>query len=81
VRLHSPGGAPVGPTFDLEADPHITYRPAVDYDAAGNPVFVGMRLDGGETGSDIWARRFLAAGIFLDDFDSGDASAWSLVEP
>jgi len=81
VRVHSPAGLPVGPPFDLEVEPRITYRPSVAYDAAGNPVFVGMRLEGGETGSDVWARRFLAAGIFLDGFDSGDASAWSLVDP
>lgn len=79
-RLYSPAGAAVGPDFDLPVGTTGELAPSIAFDAQSKPVLVGVDY-GTPSGYDIFARRFLAAGISFDGFDSGDTSAWSLVEP
>lgn len=81
VQFHSPDGRPVGSEFDLEAEPMFETPGPFAFDGDSRPVVLGLRYEDAGIGYDVYARRFEAMGVFLDDFDSGDTSAWSLVEP
>lgn len=81
ARIHAPSGSPVGPEFEIEDPGNLDRRAAVAFDGASNPVFVSELFEDGETQIDVYARRYLAAGIFLDGFESGDSAEWSMTQP
>jgi hypothetical protein len=80
-RVHAPDGSPVGPEFEFEEPAGLGLIAGTSFDGASNPVFVSEVFEDGEAAIDVYARRYLAAGVFLDGFESGDTARWSMLQP
>ena len=81
AQLWSPDGTPEGPPFEVvdPAVPGVHLRAA--FDASESPVFVWHQWQVNQ-GQDVLARRFQTfERVFLDGFESGDASGWSEIQP
>ncbi len=86
AREFSSDGNPVGNEFQVNT--YTTVRqsaPTVSTDG-GHGFIISWDSWGGITGGDpisssILAQRFLANSIFVDGFESGDLSAWSVTNP
>jgi predicted RNA-binding protein with TRAM domain len=81
AQLWAPDGTPEGPPFDV-VDPTVPgHYLAAALDASESPVFVWHQWQVNQ-GDDVLARRFQTfERVFVDGFESGDASGWSEIQP
>jgi len=81
AQLWSPDGTPEGPPFEVvdPSVPGLGLHAAID--ASESPVFVWHQWQVNQ-GYDVLARRFQTfERVFVDGFESGDASGWSEIQP
>lgn len=82
-QFHAPDGTKVGAPFDVVppgTEDWSLGRVRVAFDAASNLIFVGGNYPPAG-GGEIRARLFLAGGLFLDGFESGDLARWTAATP
>lgn len=81
ARVHAPDGSPIGPEFETGGPTGLGAIEGTSFDGDSNPVLVSQHYEDGPSALDVYASRYLAAGIFLDGFESGDTTEWSAAVP
>jgi len=83
-QFYDASGKPVGGEFQVNSYTyHYQLAPAVSaVDPEGNFVVVWESRYGDGTDTNLWsvqAQRFASRPVLVDNFESGDLSAWSIV--
>lgn len=83
AQVYDASGAPAGSQFQVNTFTyHDQRRPAVsNVDSEGNFVVVweSRYSDGSDTDWSVQAQRFASRPVLVDNFESGDLSAWSSI--